>query len=162
MEYFTQKGYWYQQLEYDRLIWMFYNPAKKTFGLYFNGNEQFVCPIQNYVDFTVMGMNGGITRGSNSYGLNAVVGDFQGVGVSAQPTYVSQECTSYGFKLSYVNRAGELNCYDYMLHTRRLWHSYHSLSFSIEIKMRNDIAYSITNSYNDIKTKLEFEKKANA
>ena len=48
-----QKGYEYVMLQHDLPVWFFYDLVNDDkFGIYFNGKEQFVCPIQNYVTLT--------------------------------------------------------------------------------------------------------------
>lgn len=51
--YFKSKGYEFIILQSDLPVWFFYDLVNDDkFGIYFDGKEQFVCPIQNYLNLT--------------------------------------------------------------------------------------------------------------
>ncbi len=51
-EYLNSKGYQYEFLQNDICAAFFYDTKQQTIGFYYCGAEQFVCPIENLVDFT--------------------------------------------------------------------------------------------------------------
>ncbi len=51
-EYLNSKGYQYEFLQNDICAAFFYDTKQQTIGFYYCGAEQFVCPIENFVDIT--------------------------------------------------------------------------------------------------------------
>lgn len=46
-----EKGYFFRRLQPDLAQYFFYDTVKNVFGFYFNGAEQFICPIGNFVSY---------------------------------------------------------------------------------------------------------------
>ena len=50
----AKKGYDYKLIVNDYPLWFYYDMVSNDkFGFYFDENEQFICPITNYVNFTL-------------------------------------------------------------------------------------------------------------
>ncbi len=78
----------------------FYDNVKKVMGFYYDGQIQFVCPIENVVGFQFW-EEGQRLSNSTTTGVGVRVGAFGGVGVGAAPTVSVEQGTGSEAILSY-------------------------------------------------------------
>ncbi len=154
------KHYWYEILQDDLPVWFFFDPVEKVFGFYFRNQEQFVCPIQNYLSMTYSSSGRGIIPGDAQTKIGIVAGDIQGVSIDSQTTYVHCEDTLFNFTIFYLDHDGTDNEYSYKLssvrtYTDKLAHN----SVDMKIVLMNGTSHSTIAAYNRIKSKLDIEKE---
>ena len=124
-EYFTQKvksieerldtiGYSHIRLQHDLAAWFFYDSERSCFGLYLNDKEQFVCPIQNYVNFNYVVYGDGIAR-QDKLRATFMFGSVNGVGIHSTPTYTNCAGSHFSFTLTYFDENGCDKEYSYSL-----------------------------------------------
>lgn len=150
-----QLGYTYISFQHDLPAWFFYDPQKNVFGFYFNGKEQFICPIQNYVKLGYMPYGDGLVS-KTKLRPSVILGDVVGVGVHPTTTYSSSDGRLFAFTLTYFDENGIDMEYQYTLSAFR---SYAIEKYSAAPDLLYDVlAKETLHSYKKIETKLNLEK----
>jgi len=167
-EYFNQKvtateqkldeaGYTHIRLQHDLAAWFFYSPAKNCFGLYFNEKEQFICPIQNYINFNHMVYGDGIVK-KNKLGASFMFGAINAIGVHSTPTYSSSAGSMISFTITYFDENGCDKEYSYSLSCFRNYLFKKYGKDLAEIMILESIPKASIENYEKIKAKLDLEK----
>ena len=148
-------GYTHMRLQHDLAAWFFYDNEKNCFGFYFDGKEQFICPIQNYVNLSYMAYGDGVVQ-KNKLGASLIFGAVKGIGIHSKPTYSSSAGRLFSFSLTYFDENGQDKVYEYSLNATRIYavdkypNAYEGLF--------EGLAKAAINSCEKIKTKLDLEK----
>lgn len=75
--YLKSKGYEYVMLQNDLPVWFFYDLVNDDkFGIYFEEKEQFICPIQNYVNVISEKTTNAIKVSFSYFDLNAEIKEY--------------------------------------------------------------------------------------
>lgn len=108
------------QLQHDILASFFTDDRRGVIGFFWDGAEQFVCPYENIIDFSIT--NDGQSMGyEKSHTVGVMVGSIAGVGVGSQPVPDLVPATRYELSISYFTKDGTTNTYKLRLGCVRLY-----------------------------------------
>lgn len=142
-------------LQNDLAGCFFQNTKNKTFGFYFNGSIQFVCPYENYIGSNISNSGNEMTYDRHlMLGAGFDRGGLNSIGVGSMPRPVLNKPTSYYLNIQYFDKDGNTKEYKLSLNCMR---TYTILEFNNvdEAKAFNDITSDFTNrKLNDIFSKL--------
>ncbi len=153
-----KKGYDFVALQPDLLQWFFYDPKKATFGFYFDKEEQFICPIQNYVGFSYRNNGERDLEVGSRILPGVIVGAFTGVSIGREQVTMKSRPMFFEFKLNYCNEQGELRSYVFYLSSFREYARKHfKYNREAQLGYFNGISQLTENAYLTIKDRLDFE-----
>lgn len=94
-------------IQHDILVNFFVDEQNKTFGFFFDGAPQFVCPFENLASFTIS--NSGLHTGfSRATGVGVGVGSITSIGVGSMPIGQTRQPSHYHLSISYFDEEGRL------------------------------------------------------
>lgn len=109
----------YLLLQDDLAGCFFENNNNKTFGFYFNGAVQFVCPYENYIKADLSNSGNNISY-ENDSAFSAFSGGVLGViGIGKRVKPVLNKPLLYSLVISYFNKEGEVKEYNVSLFCNR-------------------------------------------
>lgn len=142
-------------LQNDLAGCFFQNTKNKTFGFYFNGSIQFVCPYENYIGSNISNSENEMTYDRQlMLGAGFGRGGLNSIGVGSMPRPVLNKPSSYYLNIQYFDKEGETKEYKLSLNCMRTYAilEYNNVN---EAKAFNDITSDFTNrKLNDIYSKL--------
>ena len=98
------------KIQHDTAFYFFVDESNKTFGFYFDGAPQFICPFENLASFT--GSNTGIETGYvKATGVGVGFGKNPSIGVGSMPLAQTRSPLRYDLSISYFDEKGTLKDY---------------------------------------------------
>lgn len=153
-----KKNYTAIRLQNDLLEWFYFDETKRNFGFYFDGKEQLICPISNFISFNHISEKEKQVAVGKKLGFGAVVGGINGVGVNVKDKEATASPYNYNFVLKYCDENGRMQDYTYNLTCVREYSSKFAKAEEEMIGHWNDISDYTKQAFEEIKIKLEFEK----
>lgn len=158
-KYLKDKGYEnILYLQQDLCICYFEDPKNKTFGIYFNGAEQFVCPFENLIDVQIT--NTGASLNQNNK-VSPTVGLFAGgikgllFGVESQSQPELQGPDTFKVNIMYFDKEGASKEYILILSAIRIYHLIECKCKQEEVDIEREIVSKITQAaLNSLEGKL--------
>ncbi len=152
------KNYEFIQLQHDLLQWFYYNPENATFGFYFDGKEQMICPIQNYVNLSCEDRPDEEIAVGTKTGVGLVVGSLSGVTLNRESEMAKLKQTHFPVRLAYTDETETLQAYTFSLKTIRKYPFHIYKDAGGGVMYCNSVSASTKQAYLKIKEKLEYEK----
>lgn len=145
----------YIQLQNDLAGCFFQNSNNMTFGFYYNGTVQFVCPYENYINAHISNSGNEMTYDRQLIlGAGFGRGGINSIGVGSMPKPVLNKPTSYYLTLSYFDKEGKTKEYKMSFNCLRTYTLYEDSNVDMA-KAFNEITSDFTNrKLNDIYSKL--------
>ncbi len=102
IEYLDSKGYSWLMPHPDACVAFFTDDKNKTFGFWYDGAEQFVCPIENLIDIKFSN-NGGDIKTTRKPKVGLLLGGIFGVGVDSEESVSIDKPAFYDIDITYFN-----------------------------------------------------------
>ncbi len=102
-------------------FYYFEDPENHSFGIWFNGAEQFVCPAENYVnmEFSNSGVSIDYTGRTDITGVG--VGDVRSASFGSVPQARLDKASSQSFTIVYRDKTGEMHEYKQTINTKQIY-----------------------------------------
>ena len=119
------------RIQHDVLVDFFVDEKTKTFGFFFDGAPQFVCPFESLASFAVTnsGVHTGYTR-SPMVGVG--IGSTMSVGVGSMPLGQTRQPLRYDLSISYFGEDGYLHDYKIAFGCNRMYITYDGTAKSVD------------------------------
>jgi|GEM_PF-2515594 len=106
-EYLDSKGYEWFMPHTSACAAFFIDDKNKTFGFWYDGAEQFVCPIENLIDVKVS--NDMELQNTHKPKIGLLLGGIFGVGVEDEETISIKKPTTFDFEITYITEDEKTN-----------------------------------------------------
>ena len=106
-EYLDSKGYEWLMPHPFACVAFFIDDKNKTFGFWYDGAEQFVCPIENLIDIKIS--NDMEIQNSSKPKLGLLLGGIFGVGVENEDTIAIKKPTCFDVDITYITEEEKTN-----------------------------------------------------
>lgn len=161
-ELISKKGYSKTiRIQDDILVDFFIDEKNKTFGFFFDGAPQFLCPFENFAAFAIT--NDGPSTGFSSVPVFGVgIGRNPSFGVGSMPLGRSRSPLRYDCSISYFDEDGALKDYKIAFSCNRMYIVYDGTVKSVdELYLWEDMLSATTNkNLNQVSSYLSGIKEA--
>ncbi len=143
------------QLQDDLVGCYFENSEKKTFGFYYNGAIQFLCPYENFININVS--NSGTQMGYNRQmvvGTGFGNGGINSIGVGSIATPTMKKPDYYYLCISYFNEKGDIKEFKLSINCHRVYPYYEEKTAEIAKNMIELTSEYTARRMSDIQNKL--------
>lgn len=114
-EYLDSKGYEWLMPHPFACVAFFIDDKNKTFGFWYDGAEQFVCPIENLIDIKIS--NDMEIQNSSKPKLGLLLGGIFGVGVENEDTVSIKKPTCFDVDITYITEEEKTNEFNITFNT---------------------------------------------
>lgn len=145
----------YIQLQNDLAGCFFQDTNNMTFGFYYNGAVQFLCPYENYINAHISNSGNEMTYDRQlMLGAGFGRGGINSIGVGSMPKPVLNKPNTYYLTLSYFDKEGKTKEYKMSLNCLRTYTLYEDSNVN-NAKFFNEITSDFTSKkLNDVYSKL--------
>lgn len=132
-------------LQFDLVGCFFQNANNHTFGFYFAGAIQFICPYENLINANLFNSGNEMTyENQRVFGTGWGTGGLQSVGMGNIPQAVMKPPSEYKLCISYFDEKGEIREYNLVFQWERSY-AYLLTGSSSEAKIFNGLNAEATN-----------------
>lgn len=150
-------------VQHDVLVDFFIDENEKTFGFFFDGAPQFVCPFENLASFSIS--NSGYSTGYTSSPVVGVgIGRNPSIGVGSMPLSQTRQPLRYDLDISYFGEDGYLHDYKIAFGCNRMYITYDKTVNSVDelYLWQNMLSQNTNKKLNEISTYLNGIKESAA
>lgn len=161
-ELISKKGYTKTiRIQHDILVDFFVDDKNKTFGFFFDGAPQFLCPFENFAAFSVTndGPSTGFTRAPM---VGVGIGKNPSIGVGSMPLGHTRSPLRYDCSISYFDENGALNDYKIAFGCNRMYIVYDGTAKSTDelFLWENALSANTNKNLNEVSSYLNGIKEA--
>lgn len=161
-ELISKKGYTKTiRIQHDILVDFFVDDKNKTFGFFFDGAPQFLCPFENFAAFSVTndGPSTGFTR-TPMVGVG--IGKNPSIGVGSMPLGHTRSPLRYDCSISYFDENGALKDYKIAFSCNRMYIVYDGTAKSTDelFIWENALSANTNKNLNEVSSYLNGIKEA--
>ena len=149
------------RIQHDVLADFFVDDKNKTFGFFFDGAIQFLCPFENFAAFSVT--NDGPSTGFTKTPVVGVgIGSNPSIGVGSMPLGHTRSPLMYHCSISYFDTNGSLKDYKITFSCNRSYIVYNGTANSTEelFLWKNALSQNTNKNLNEISSYLNGIKEA--
>ena len=143
------------RVQKDVLIDFFVDDVNKTFGFFFDGAPQFICPFENFAAFSVSN-SGNSTSYSRGRMVGVGIGTINSVGIGSYPVANTNLPKRYDCSITYFDKNGLLKTYNISFSCYRSFAfdegNFRSVDEAVE--WENMVSYGTNKNLNDIASYL--------
>ena len=134
----------------------FQNENDFTFGFYYDGNIQFLCPYENFISVHLNNSGNKMDYGRQTvFGVGLGAGGINSIGVGSIPQLKFSKPSNYTLTISYFDKNGKVNEFKLDVNCNRRYTIYQMKKID-EIDLFNEIQSDFANKQlNNIVAKLE-------
>ncbi len=154
-EYMRKKGYTNVVfLQHDLCLCYFENSKNKTFGFYFNGAEQFVCPFENFIDVHITNDGYSMSYNKRTSVVGLGFGDVSSVSVGSMPQASLDKPKYFTLTIVYFNKNGDHKEYKLDLTSNKLYYFLEHKKADDAVLFMDCLSRITSRGLNDVSTKL--------
>ncbi len=146
--------------QFDMCLCYFENPKEKTFGFYFDGAEQFVCPFENFVDVHLSDDGYGLNYDKRAPVFGVGVGAYNSYTVGSVPQASLEGPSFFDIVVVYFDVDGNTCEYKLHLSSNRVYMCYHHSGFLAKRGEAESMMYVLGEGTKDGLNKIAMKLKA--